>query len=219
VHLDFAKHKHFLAHTFNLYVGRDLHYPSYSGKTALIKVNFGHGAFQTELYDKFDHFTVVHGKETLFATAPTVYESEEVSYPSAFEVEESAEHKINGSAEFGFGFWTRWSRVFPKDIATKSDWYELARFTTNRNHNDVKAFGDRALAIFIGKGVYHFVTQSTTAEGGVNVYKNLDYANNLEGQWNYIYYSYQRTGNEGEARGYVHFSHTQKTAVISIPAL
>jgi hypothetical protein len=107
-----------------------------------------------------------------------------------FEMEDDKENRINGASEFGYGMWTRWSRVFPKDIASKQDWYTVARFTTNRNHNDVKNYGDRALSIFLGKGVYHFVTYSIAGDGGLNVFKNLVYDNHLEGQWNYIWYGY-----------------------------
>ena len=60
--------------------------------------------------------------------------------------------------------WTRWSRVHPVDIANKADWYEVARFTTNKNHNDAKRYGDRALGLYIGRGVYHFVTYDLKTE-------------------------------------------------------
>ena len=122
------------------------------------------------------------------------------------EFEDGPEHRINGIAEFAFGFWSRWSRVFPIDVPVKADWYEMARFTTNRNHGDIKTYGDRALAIYLGKGVYHFVTYQLGVENGGNNYKNLDYGSSLEGHWNYIHYGYKRTGNEGIARAFVHFS-------------
>lgn len=34
----------------------------------------------------------------------------------------------------------------------------LARFTVTKDYQDMKELGDRTLAIFIGKGFYHFTT-------------------------------------------------------------
>jgi len=126
IHLDFPKHKHFYAHTLYIYVGRDIHYPNYNGRSSLIKVNFGKGAFEDQLFDKHDYFTVVKGQETLFGTVPIEWESEKqepftVAFDSTeevvdYEVEDSAEEKINGASEYSFSFWSRWSRVMPKDI-------------------------------------------------------------------------------------------------------
>jgi len=53
----------------------------------------------------------------------------------------------------------------------------------------MKKLGDRTLAIFIGRGFYHFTTYNV-ANNAVNVVQNVNYDNSLEGVWNFVYYSY-----------------------------
>jgi hypothetical protein len=64
----------------------------------------------------------------------------------------------------------------------------MSRMTPNRNHRDVGP-GDRALAIWLGMGFYHFT--SYTRDNN-NLIKNIEYGLLLDGEWNYIHYSYKR---------------------------
>lgn len=49
--------------------------------------------------------------------------------------------------------------------------------------------GDRALAIWVGAGYYHFTTYNQ-ANNLPSINQNVDYGDQLEGQWNFIYFSY-----------------------------
>jgi len=72
--------------------------------------------------------------------------------------------------------------------SNKPAWMALARFTVNENNGDI-GIGDRTLAIFIGKGFYHFTTYNLRGQIP-NVYENVNYGDQLEGVWTFFYYSY-----------------------------
>jgi hypothetical protein len=119
-----------------------------------------------------------------------------------FEEEDKCEEAVlNGVGEYGYGFWSRWSRTAPKYLFPKAPWHSIARFTVNRNHGDI-GFKDRTLATWLGVGFYHFATYSLPSEP--NLSKNMPYNANLEGQWNYIYFGYQI--KQKKALGYVFFT-------------
>jgi len=42
---------------------------------------------------------------------------------------------------------------------------------------------------------------------------NLPYDDHLDGEWNYIYYSYKRTGDTGVAKAFILFSVTNQVKV------
>jgi hypothetical protein len=46
-------------------------------------------------------------------------------------------------------------RTAPVFLPVKAVWHNLARLTINKNHGD-GGMGDRALAIWVGAGYYHF---------------------------------------------------------------
>ena len=103
----------------------------------------------------------------------------------------------------GFGFWSRDLTAAPKRLLKKPSWMMLARFTVTKEYQDMKDLGDRTLAIFIGKGFYHFTTYNMN-NNAVNNIQNIDYGSALEGVWNFIYFSY--SGSRLQATGFVKFA-------------
>lgn len=67
-------------------------------------------------------------------------------------------------------------------------WYFVSRLTANKENDNIN-MGDRLLAIWLGKGFYHFTTCDKPGNQP-NVIKNIDYPENLDGLWTYVYYSY-----------------------------
>jgi hypothetical protein len=74
------------------------------------------------------------------------------------EIEDSEEHTLNGIMEYGYGFWSKFLYNGPAKLVDKPEWMGLTRMTTNRNFEDATRPGDRTLAIWIGRGFYHFTT-------------------------------------------------------------
>jgi hypothetical protein len=70
--------------------------------------------------------------------------------------------------------------------------------TTNKKHQDKSKPGDRLLAVFIGKGYYHFSTYEK--------FVDINYHNSLEGIWNFLYYSYRGS----EAIAFIKFGDTDQ---------
>jgi hypothetical protein len=96
---------------------------------------------------------------------------------------------LEGVTEYGYGLWTRWLMTTPTRVIEKQPWHQLIRLSNTRKYEDMSAFGNRVLAIWVGKGYYHFTTYDKKANK-VNVWQNVNYKDDLEGNWNYIYYSY-----------------------------
>lgn len=74
-------------------------------------------------------------------------------------------------------------------MVKKPAWLSLARLSINKPYADMSAVGDRTLAIWVGRGYYHFTTYNLK-NNVVNNIQNIDYELSLEGVWNFIYYSY-----------------------------
>lgn len=83
----------------------------------------------------------------------------------------------------------------------------MVRMSTTPVYQDVSKMGNRALATFVGKGYYHYATYDTVREL-TNVYANIDYNNELEGYWNFVYFGYKRFAESPRAVGYTFFSRT-----------
>ena len=67
----------------------------------------------------------------------------------------------------------------------------VSRLTYNKNNQDYKQLGDRALAIWHFKDHYYVTT--TIINGGANVlenWKNIFHPPDHEGVWSYIYFSH-----------------------------
>ena len=61
--------------------------------------------------------------------------------------------------------------------------------TSTEKYEDNVALGNRVLAIWAGKGYYHFTTYDKKTNKA-SVSANSNYDDYLEGHWNYIYYSF-----------------------------
>ena len=77
----------------------------------------------------------------------------------------------------------------------------MARLTENNPHADV-GLGDRNLALFFSPGGFLFSTYDLTTENG-NVFENVAHDGLVDGEWGYVYFSYD--GTAGKAYGYLHF--------------
>jgi len=74
---------------------------------------------------------------------------------------------ISGLTEYAYGMWTRFVWNGKEKLIGKPAWMALSRLTLNEDYQrDAGAVGDRALAIWVGAGYYHF---TTSTPGNVNV--------------------------------------------------
>ena len=62
--------------------------------------------------------------------------------------------------------------------------------------------GDRTLAVWVVGENYHFTTYDVPSNN-VNVYKNINYGNELDGVWEFLYFSYKKISTTGNAVGFV----------------
>jgi len=67
----------------------------------------------------------------------------------------------------------------------------MARLTSNRDYHDSQNFGDRLLAMWLGKGFYHFATYNTDPPS-MSISANIPYTADTEATWVYLYFSYKR---------------------------
>lgn len=74
----------------------------------------------------------------------------------------------------------------------------MARVTSNHNYHDSENFGDRLLAVWLGKSFYHFATYNTDPPS-MSVSANIPYTADFEATWVYLYFSYKRF-QESEGR-------------------
>lgn len=86
-----------------------------------------------------------------------IIDVEEMAYE--VELEDSDDETLNGVKEYSYGFWSRflWNSKKGK-LLEKPDWMGLARLSSNRAMKDATNPGDRTLAIWVGRGFYHFTT-------------------------------------------------------------
>lgn len=62
----------------------------------------------------------------------------------------------------------------------------MARLTRNEKLGDV-GLGDRTLALWLGKGFYHFTSYHNT---NPSAYANINHPEDIEGIWTYIHFSH-----------------------------
>lgn len=145
---------------------------------------------------------------------------EEGNQPPAADItintNENPELDIEGINEYGYGFWTRWTMAYPRRLLEKSDWHQIIRMSTTPVYEDLAKMGNRALAVFVGKGFYHYSTYDITRDLA-NVYANIDYGEELEGYWNFIYFGYKRFLETPRAVGYTYFSRIKEIRRVEIP--
>jgi len=90
--------------------------------------------------------------------------------------------------QYGYGFWCRFLTHYPKQLmkGLQNDWSFMARLTKNEKFGDA-GLGDRTLALWLGRGFYHF----TTYDGGnANKVHNINHPADIEGLWTFIYHSH-----------------------------
>lgn len=93
-------------------------------------------------------------------------------------MEDDEESTVNGITEYGYGFWCKFLYNGPSKVLAKPDWMGLSRLTVNRDYTDLSKPGDRTLAIWVGRGYYHFTTYTT---GNNNAIQNVNYDTFLDG--------------------------------------
>jgi hypothetical protein len=76
------------------------------------------------------------------------------------------------------------------------DKYFMGLLTENNPHGEY-GMGDRALALFFGKGGLHFSTYDQNAENG-DVFVNIPF-NDIEGKWAFVYVSYSAESHKAYA--------------------
>ena len=86
----------------------------------------------------------------------------------------------------------------------KAPFNHLIRLTNTDKFEDNVELGNRVLAIWVGKGYYHFTTYNK-ALNKVSISQNIDYSDYLEGNWNYIYFSFTTKDNKPRAVGFILF--------------
>lgn len=61
--------------------------------------------------------------------------------------------------EYGYGYWAKFLLGYPKLMPNGKDapWYFVSRLSANKNDENIN-MGDRLLAVWLGKGYYHFTT-------------------------------------------------------------
>lgn len=155
-------------------------------------LNFGEGSFRTQEYGHGEtkelHFAYTRGEH--HSTQFDGWSSEEedifdVGFDNADnfgvsqEIEDDGVHTLNGIIEYSIGFWSRflWNGRISK-LLNKPEWMGLARVASRKNFQDASQPGDRNLAIFVGRGYYHF---STYSRDQPNIFDNVDYNQQLDG--------------------------------------
>jgi hypothetical protein len=106
--------------------------------------------------------------------------------------------------EYGYSLWLRYMTRYPVVMPNgkNSPWYTVARLTNKKLYTNVDV-GDRVLAVFLGQGFYQFTTNDVVS-ANPNIFRNVPFVGDIEGQWIYIYYSY--TQRKSESVGYIQYS-------------
>jgi hypothetical protein len=96
---------------------------------------------------------------------------------------------VDGHSAYAIGFWSRYLTAIPKRVLDKPAWVSVARFTVNKDHQDMARVGDRTLALWLGKGFYGFRTYNL-ANNSPTLAQDIKYDDKLEGAWNFIYFCF-----------------------------
>lgn len=93
--------------------------------------------------------------------------------------------------------------AYPKLLPTgkSAPWYFVSRLSMNKKDEN-NQMGDRLLAIWLGKGYYHFTT-CDEAKKEPNAVQNVNYPADIDGLWTFVYYSY--SAKEKKAIGFIKF--------------
>ncbi|CAD8155329.1 unnamed protein product [Paramecium pentaurelia] len=92
--------------------------------------------------------------------------------------------------EYGYGYWAKFQLAYPQFLPSGKNeiWYFVSRLSANQNDQDI-TMGDRLLAIWLGKGYYLFTTCDQPSDEPNN-HQIVNYPEDFDGIWTYIYYSY-----------------------------
>ncbi|CAD8140693.1 unnamed protein product [Paramecium octaurelia] len=225
-HQEYENVRHFTVPKYYIFVGKDKHFPGFSGDVALVAFNIGEGAFRpgNDFKAKNDAFNVVVGQKQLLGKQPddkvkekededdddgiTTPSSTDDNKPKVDETKESEEDLV----EYGYGFWARFLSAYPVRLLNgkNAPWYFVSRLTSNQNYGNI-AMGDRTLAVWLGQGYYHFTTCDKKSNNP-NVIQNINYPNDIEGVWTYIYYSY--SAQENKAIAFIKYGDLEPRSII-----
>jgi hypothetical protein len=170
---------------------------------ALLNINLGKSVFRalSDYTDENDIFAYGAGSAAFFPKIPSVVidsgsdtiasPENAVPKPEFNKVLTSDQIPLNTN-EYGYGFWFRYLTRYPfiQWAGKNQAWYVVSRLTSNEK-NDNAGFGDRVLAIWQGQGYYHYTT-CNAADGNPNFTANINYPEDIEGLWAYVYYSHGR---------------------------
>ena len=110
------------------------------------------------------------------------------------------------TGEYGFTFWFRYTTLYPflQTTGKSAAWYVMARMTINNPGKDLNVLGDRTLALWQGSTFYHFCTYDTITNNA-NLWANLNFVGDQEGQWNFVAFSYQAgaSGAKGKTAAFL----------------
>lgn len=102
--------------------------------------------------------------------------------------------------------------AYPKLLPTgkSAPWYFVSRLSMNKKDEN-NQMGDRLLAIWLGKGYYHFTT-CDEAKKEPNAVQNVNYPADIDGLWTFVYYSY--SAKEKKAIGFIKFGEQEIKKVV-----
>ncbi|CAD8056652.1 unnamed protein product [Paramecium sonneborni] len=137
-----------------------------------------------------------------------IYEPDQLIFASAYDEDQfkdiwdlslTRNQDFDDVQTYAYGFWLKYSFIYPKQLEELKDWHSISRLTTRQNHTDYQNPLDRTLSVWLSKDFYHFTTY--TNEYPEKFYNAKYTKEQLDGKWTFIYfgYSYQ----EFLARGYL----------------
>jgi len=122
--LNYANTNHYFTPKFYVFVGKDAHFPGFSGKVAYVNFNVGKGSFKkgNDFTDDGDNFGFSLGAKELFkpvkpealpAPDNSVHESK-TSEPNP-KVDKTGKED-DELKEYGYGFWMRFLTAYPERL-------------------------------------------------------------------------------------------------------
>ncbi|CAK86297.1 unnamed protein product (macronuclear) [Paramecium tetraurelia] len=103
--------------------------------------------------------------------------------------EEKRENSSNFK-EYGYGYWAKFLLAYPKFLTNgkNEEYYFVSRLSADYL-NQSKAMESRMQTVLVGKGYYYFAT-CDEANSNSNIANKVNYPEDFDGIWTYIYYSY-----------------------------
>lgn len=107
-----------------------------------------------------------------------------------FALEHVFGEEIEGSSSYAVGIWTRWVMTQTPRLVQKGPVHSIYRLASTREYHDRTITGDRTLAAWVVGRNYYFGTYDLITQNAM-VSQLVPYENNLEGEWNYLYFCYK----------------------------